>query len=95
MNEKIKEIETRQRDFIGYVNSDILHKQEQYITYLLSEVERLTAENAQLKRECDAADEDIKMIGTCILCKHNQYPCSREDNGHEKCFEWRGIKESK
>ena len=47
----------------------------------------------KLERERDAAVEDIKMIGTCILCKHNQYPCDREDNGHEKCFEWRGIKE--
>ena len=26
----------------------------------------------------------------CVVYKHNKYPCEREDNGHVRCFEWRG-----
>lgn len=51
---------------------------------------KVSAENAQLRQERDAAVRDLAYIGSCVVCKHNKYPCEREDNGHVRCFEWRG-----
>ena len=51
---------------------------------------KVSAENAQLRQERDAAVRDLAYSGSCVVCKHNKYPCEREDNGHVRCFEWRG-----
>jgi len=51
-----------------------------------TEITRLTAENEALR-------EDLKSLGSCTNCIHNKYPCEREDNGHETCWQWRGEKE--
>ena len=51
---------------------------------------KVSAENAQLRQERDAAVRDLAYIGSCVVCKHNKDPCEREDNGHVRCFEWRG-----
>lgn len=62
-------------------------------------IESLSAELEQVKRERDAAVEDLKdrcytgkaMCNYCIFLKNGQF-CAKEcDNG--ECFEWRGVKE--
>ena len=58
-------------------------------------IERLEAENAALRRERDAAVEDIKYGHTCLICKHRD-ACS--DNQGPICdaysaWQWRGARE--
>ncbi|AYH41605.1 hypothetical protein A5N82_13385 [Christensenella minuta] len=54
-------------------------------------IKNLEAENAALREKLAAAIEDIRRIAPCSLCKHNgKQPCENENEGHEKCFEWRG-----
>jgi len=69
-------------------NADIMekcHNREVYDRLRQYELTRLTIE------EIKQLQEDLKLIGSCSVCKHNHFPCEREDNGHVKCFEWRGI----
>lgn len=62
----------------------------------LYDIERLEAENAAMREKLEAAIEDIRRIAPCSLCKHNgKQPCENENEGHEKCFEWRGGQEGK
>lgn len=54
-------------------------------------IDRLETESAALREKLAAAIEDIRRIAPCSLCKHNgKQPCENENEGHEKCFEWRG-----
>lgn len=54
---------------------------------------RLEAENKQLRRERDQAVKELQKLGDCTVCKYNRWPCQREDKGHIRCFEWRGVQE--
>lgn len=53
------------------------------IPYLIEQIKQISAER-------DAAVAELKYLGDCVVCKHNSANCPFEDNGHEKCFEWRG-----
>ena len=60
----------------------------------------LQAENASLRKERDAAVEDVldAAITPCSYCKHgpiNGGICDMDNNNHEmfSCWEWRGPEE--
>ena len=61
--------------------------------YTTQEVhEMISFRLANHKRRADAAVRDLKYLGDCSTCRHNQYPCEMEDAGHE-CWQWRGPQE--
>ena len=53
----------------------------------------LQAQLAESQRREQAAIKDLELLGSCVVCEYNSFPCDREDNGHETCFEWRGPHE--
>lgn len=54
---------------------------------------KLRAELDRLRHERDQAVKELQKLGDCTVCKYNRWPCQREDKGHIRCFEWRGIQE--
>ena len=73
----------------GLVPEDIKSMAEDY-GRMASEEFELKERLAESQRREQAAIKDLKLIGSCVVCKHNGCPCDREDVGHETCFEWRG-----
>lgn len=57
---------------------------------LQSENEKLRAELEQVRRERDAAIEDLS--GQCEYCSRND-ECINRKGPHWNCWEWRGSKE--
>lgn len=48
----------------------------------------------QLVRERDAAIADLTLVGSCVICKHQDYFYHGVRCGDVKCrFEWRGVRE--
>ena len=66
----------------------ILHKDA------LALIQKLEAENAKLKRERDAAVEQLRdAFNCCKFCKHmpsDDYICQSKPELDRSCWEWRG-----
>lgn len=70
-------------------------------------IESLAAELEQIKRERDAAVEQVKVLGACAYCKHDSFcshtipDCMNCKNercpcyvcGHQSQWQWRGVQE--
>lgn len=62
-------------------------------------IESLSAELEQVKRERDAAVEDLKYAGSmdgefCSICKYQpEAECEKRNCECIDCFEWRGVKD--
>lgn len=70
-----------------------------------AQIDRLTAETrakeqyiaetiGKVIRERDAAIADLTLVGSCVICKHQDYFYQGVRCGDVKCrFEWRGVQE--
>lgn len=75
-----------------------MYADEYWVQIAADAIEALLAENAKLRKERDAAVEDLEKTGSCLSCVHcnlNDLTCDCLDEcalGTESKWEWRGVK---